>query len=112
MSFTEHAGILSERTFCMGIALLTDEQAIPHAAHGLDLQRAFHGFQAAAQEMDVVVQIAGLHIAVRAPDFQEQGITGQCLPRGVQEGFQQVALVFGERAGAGRAGQAHVTDGP
>ena len=98
--------------FYAGIALLTDEQAIPYAAHGLDLQRAVHGFQAAAQEMNIVVQIAGLHIAVRAPDFQEQGITGQCLPRGMQEGFQQVALVFGECAGAGRAGQAHVTDGP
>ena len=96
----------------MGIALLTDEQSIPHAAHGLDLQRAVHGFQAAAQEMDVVVQIAGLHIAVRAPDFQEQGITGQCLPRGVQEGFQQVSLMFGKRAGSGRTGESHVANRP
>ena len=70
MSFTEHAGILSERTLCMGIALLTDEQAIPHAAHGLDLQAASGILQAPAQEMDIVVQVPLLYIAVRPPDFE------------------------------------------
>ena len=55
--------------------------------------------------MDIIIQIAVLHIAVGPPYLCEQQSTGEGLAGTAQKNFQKASLPFGHTAGAGYAGQ-------
>ena len=62
--------------------------------------------------MNIIVKISTFYIAVRSPDFEQEGFSCEDLFRCVQEAFKQVPFTFGKGAVSGRTGQTHFPAGP
>ena len=80
-------------------------QPVSDSAHCCEFQAAVNRFQTAAQEMDIIIQVAALDVGIRPPDAQQERGAGKCLFRMAEKKSHQISLASGERTGVQTAGE-------